>query len=131
MSTSRERGPARDGRKRSQSAVEPSPSRATADKSSAPTRGSTTPKSSAAAPPSAATASASPSARPAAVDDAGLSEVRFLTVAEVASVMRVSKMTVYRLVHSGELPAVRVGRSFRVPDQAVHDYLRAAYIEAG
>jgi excisionase family DNA binding protein len=30
-----------------------------------------------------------------------------------------------------ELPAVRVGRSFRVPDQAVHDYLRAAYIEAG
>ena len=33
-----------------------------------------------------------------------LSEVRFLTVAEVASIMRVSKMTVYRLVHSGEMP---------------------------
>ncbi|MBO2451492.1 helix-turn-helix domain-containing protein [Actinomadura barringtoniae] len=60
-----------------------------------------------------------------------LSEVRFLTVAEVASVMRVSKMTVYRLVHSGELPAIRVGRSFRVPEQAVHDYLRDAFIEAG
>jgi excisionase family DNA binding protein len=60
-----------------------------------------------------------------------LSEVRFLTVAEVAAVMRVSKMTVYRLVHSGELPAIRVGRSFRVPAQAVHDYLRDAYIEAG
>ena len=50
-----------------------------------------------------------------------LAEVRFLTVAEVASLMRVSKMTVYRLVHAGELPAVRVGRSFRVPEQAVHD----------
>lgn len=60
-----------------------------------------------------------------------LSQVRFLTVAEVASAMRVSKMTVYRLVHGGELPAVRVGRSFRVPEQAVHDYLRDAYIEAG
>jgi excisionase family DNA binding protein len=58
-----------------------------------------------------------------------LSEVRFLTVAEVAAVMRVSKMTVYRLVHNGELPAVRVGRSFRVPEQAVHDYLRDSYIE--
>jgi excisionase family DNA binding protein len=58
-------------------------------------------------------------------------EVRFLTVAEVASVMRVSKMTVYRLVHAGELPAVRVGRSFRVPEQAVHDYLNDAYVEAG
>ena len=58
-----------------------------------------------------------------------LSDVSFLTVAEVAAVMRVSKMTVYRLVHHGELPAVRVGRSFRVPEQAVHDYLRNAYIE--
>jgi excisionase family DNA binding protein len=57
--------------------------------------------------------------------------VRFLTVAEVAAVMRVSKMTVYRMVHAAELPAVRVGRSFRVPEQAVHDYLRAAFIEAG
>jgi excisionase family DNA binding protein len=58
-----------------------------------------------------------------------LDQVRFLTVAEVAAVMRVSKMTVYRLVHSGELPAIRVGRSFRVPEQAVHDYLRDSFIE--
>ena len=63
--------------------------------------------------------------------DPALAEVRFLTVAEVAAVMRVSKMTVYRMVHAGELPAVRVGRSFRVPEQAVHDYLRGAFIEAG
>jgi excisionase family DNA binding protein len=63
--------------------------------------------------------------------DASLSQVRFLTVAEVAALMRVSKMTVYRLVHSGELTAVRVGRSFRVPEKAVHDYLRDAFIEAG
>ena len=62
---------------------------------------------------------------------ASLNEVRFLTVAEVAGLMRVSKMTVYRLVHSGELTAVRVGRSYRVPEQAVHDYLRDAFIEAG
>ena len=44
-----------------------------------------------------------------------ISDSKFLTVAEVAAMMRVSKMTVYRLVHGGELPAVRVGRSFRVP----------------
>ncbi len=48
-----------------------------------------------------------------------LSEVRLLTVAEVADMMRVSKMTVYRLVHAGELPAIRFGRSFRVPESAV------------
>lgn len=60
-----------------------------------------------------------------------ISEVKFLTVAEVAAVMRVSKMTVYRLVHSGELPAVRVGRSFRVPEDAVNEYLRKSYFQTG
>ena len=73
----------------------------------------------------------SPSPRPTASLETGLSEVRFLTVAEVAAVMRVSKMTVYRIVHGGDLPAVRVGRSFRVTESAVHDYLRAAFVEAG
>ncbi len=63
--------------------------------------------------------------------EASLSQVQFLTVAEVAAMMRVSKMTVYRLVHSGELPAARVGRSFRVPKDAVQDYLRNAYHDAG
>jgi excisionase family DNA binding protein len=52
-----------------------------------------------------------------------LSEVRFLTVAEVAEMMRVSKMTVYRMVHSGDLPAIRFGRSFRVPESAVAEVI--------
>lgn len=60
-----------------------------------------------------------------------ISEVKFLTVAEVAAVMRVSKMTVYRLVHSGELDAVRVGRSFRVPEHAVNEYLRKSFFQTG
>ncbi|MFJ9323755.1 helix-turn-helix domain-containing protein [Streptomyces globisporus] len=64
----------------------------------------------------------------AADNERPLNEVKFLTVAEVASVMRVSKMTVYRLVHSGHLPAIRVGRSFRVPEQAVHAYLRESFV---
>ena len=65
-----------------------------------------------------------------AADATSLSDVRFLTVAEVATIMRVSKMTVYRLVHSGELEAIRVGRSFRVPDHAVNQYLRDAFVAA-
>jgi excisionase family DNA binding protein len=60
-------------------------------------------------------------------DEPRLGEVNFMTVAEVASMMRVSKMTVYRLVHAGDLPAVRVGRSFRVPEDAVDDYLRKSF----
>lgn len=60
-------------------------------------------------------------------DEHRLGEMSFMTVAEVAAVMRVSKMTVYRLVHSGELPSVRVGRSFRVPEKAVTAYLEDSY----
>ena len=70
-----------------------------------------------------------PSARDSAGD--GQPKAQFLTVAEVASLMRVSKMTVYRLVHNGELPAVRVGRSFRVHAKAVHELLETSYFDAG
>jgi excisionase family DNA binding protein len=56
-------------------------------------------------------------------------DVHFLTVAEVAALMRVSRMTVYRLVHAGRLPAVRVGKSFRVPERAVHDYLHRSVVD--
>jgi len=47
---------------------------------------------------------------------------RFLTIFEVAAVMRVSKRTVYRLVHAGDLEAVKVGGSFRIPDHAVRPW---------
>lgn len=59
------------------------------------------------------------------------SAVKFSTVAEVAALMRVSKMSVYRLIHSGELESVRFGRSFRVPEQAVQTYLRNSYYQTG
>jgi excisionase family DNA binding protein len=58
-------------------------------------------------------------------------EARFLTVQEVAKLMRVSSMTVYRLIKAGDLPAVRVGRSFRVRDDDVDAYLESRYTQAG
>lgn len=61
----------------------------------------------------------------------GTPKAQFLTVAEVAALMRVSKMTVYRMLHNGEMPAVRVGRSFRVHAQAVHDLLETSYFDVG
>ncbi|MFW6597635.1 helix-turn-helix domain-containing protein [Propionibacteriaceae bacterium Y2011] len=61
----------------------------------------------------------------------GLSGVTFLTVAEVADLMRVSKMSVYRMIHAGELEAVRFGRNFRVPETAVHAYLKQSFYDAG
>ena len=51
-------------------------------------------------------------------------EQHLLTVREVADVMRVSTMTVYRLIRSGELVATRVGRSYRIWEEDVHTYLK-------
>ncbi len=48
---------------------------------------------------------------------------RLLRVAEVAVILRVSTMTVYRLIRSGELTAARVGRGYRIWDSDVDAYL--------
>lgn len=56
---------------------------------------------------------------------------RFFTVAEVARQLRVSNMTVYRLIKSGQLPAVRVGRGYRIRDEDVRKYLDERYMDAG
>ncbi len=62
---------------------------------------------------------------------ASFGTARFLTVQEVADMLRVSSMTVYRLIKAGDLPAVRVGRSFRVLPTDVDAYLAARYTQAG
>jgi excisionase family DNA binding protein len=59
------------------------------------------------------------------------SRSRYVTVAEVAGLLRVSNMTVYRLVQSGQLPAVRVGRSYRIHEEDVDSYLGGQYTAAG
>ena len=46
---------------------------------------------------------------------------RLLTVAEVASLMRVSTMTVYRLIKAGDLAAIRVGKSYRIKGHVIEE----------
>jgi len=67
------------------------------------------------------------------MNDSGtpLGAVRFLKVVEVAAALRVSRMSVYRLIHAGDLEAVRFGRNFRVPEHAVNAYLRESFYNAG
>lgn len=59
------------------------------------------------------------------------SRPRFLTVAEVADLMRVSTMTVYRLIKAGQLRAARIGKSYRVREDHLDAYLSRQYTEAG
>jgi excisionase family DNA binding protein len=52
-----------------------------------------------------------------------------LTVGEVAAAMRVSNMTVYRLIKSGELAAVRVGHNYRIREGDVERYLSSRSVQ--
>ena len=45
--------------------------------------------------------------------------------------MRVSNMTIYRLINTGELPATRVGKSYRIDKNDVDNYLAKGYNQAG
>lgn len=54
-----------------------------------------------------------------------------LTVGEVANLMRVSNMTVYRLIKSGQLAAVRVGKNYRIRRSDVERYLSDRAVNLG
>jgi excisionase family DNA binding protein len=50
-------------------------------------------------------------------------------VAEVAGTMRVSNMTIYRMIKSGELPAIRVGKNYRIRESDLDRYLDERQVE--
>jgi excisionase family DNA binding protein len=49
-----------------------------------------------------------------------------LTAREAAAILRVGRNQLYQAVSRGELGAVRIGRSIRIPKQALLDLLAAA-----
>lgn len=50
-----------------------------------------------------------------------------LTVPEAARYLRLSVSTVYRLLHRGVLPGIKVGNSWRIPADALSEYLRGGH----
>lgn len=53
-----------------------------------------------------------------------------LTVAEVSDVLRVSNMTVYRLIKAGQLGAIRVGKNYRIRQSDLETYLEGGVVQA-
>ncbi|RZT87297.1 excisionase family DNA binding protein [Pseudonocardia sediminis] len=51
---------------------------------------------------------------------------RFLTVSEVAVELRISRASVYRLLHDGTLGSNRFGKSLRVSRDAVDAYISSS-----
>jgi excisionase family DNA binding protein len=72
-----------------------------------------------------------PSEDPDAGSSANAGQNEFMTVSEVAASLRVSTMTVYRLINGGDLPAVRIGRSFRVRARDLGSFVSDRLTAAG
>jgi len=53
-----------------------------------------------------------------------MTEAEYYTVAEVADMLRVSRMTIYRMLESGEITYIVVGRSFRIPRAAYREFVQ-------
>ncbi|MDE6431931.1 MAG: helix-turn-helix domain-containing protein [Opitutales bacterium] len=50
-----------------------------------------------------------------------------LTPAEAMEVLGVGKNTMYRLLNSGKLPAVRIGRSWRISGHEIELFMTSTY----
>ena len=51
---------------------------------------------------------------------------RLLNVKEVAALLQTSRVQVRRMIQSGELAALKVGREYRIPLEALQEFIRAA-----
>lgn len=66
--------------------------------------------------------------------DGGLLENEFLLPSEVMELLRIGKNTVYNMLASGELPATRVGKQWRISKRtllALHQADPLAKIQKG
>lgn len=46
-----------------------------------------------------------------------------ITVEELAETLRIGRNSAYKLVKSGEIDIIRIGRTIRIPRKALLDYL--------
>ncbi len=51
-------------------------------------------------------------------------EERLYTIKDVIEILKISQATVYRMMYSGKLPRVKIGKSVRIPASAVEAVIR-------
>ena len=49
---------------------------------------------------------------------------KVLNVKDLAEILSVSHNTAYNLVRSGQVRSIRIGRAYRIPGEAVDEFLR-------
>ncbi len=52
-----------------------------------------------------------------------MTNTAYMTVAEFQREFNISKNTAYQLVHREDFPAIKIGRTIRIPRQALDDWV--------
>lgn len=50
---------------------------------------------------------------------------RLLTASDTAEILRMSKEVVLRMLSEGEIPAVRIGKTWKVDEEQLHEWFKA------
>lgn len=58
------------------------------------------------------------------MNNQNVNEKEFYLVEELASSLRVSKMTIYRYINAGKLTAHKIGKEFRIPKSEFEKFLK-------
>lgn len=53
----------------------------------------------------------------------------FLTVQEVAAVLNISSISIYRELHNEKITALKVGRYWRIPAESFSDYIETVTVK--
>jgi excisionase family DNA binding protein len=48
---------------------------------------------------------------------------KFITIPELAKILGVSRITIYKRVKKGEIPAMKIGKTYVITDQTIADIL--------
>lgn len=46
-----------------------------------------------------------------------------LTIDELAELLKIGKNTTYRLINSGQIKSIRIGKTHRIPKESVNQYI--------
>jgi excisionase family DNA binding protein len=49
---------------------------------------------------------------------------KFMTIKEVAELLKVNKMTLYRAIKKGKIKAVKIGKDFRITDTEFENFIK-------
>lgn len=63
------------------------------------------------------------------LESSSMADKEYLTAAEVAAELRVNAKTIIRWIQSGYLPAIKVGKYYRIPRKQYEEFLKRRHIQ--